>query len=226
MESKNQTELTLKDIKSLYQKEDSSFDFSLPTLRTFLTKKMNYKFGIPQIVSTNISSDRFIAMRMIFLSSVMKFIVCEREIIFFDECTFSNTKRNLRCWFKKGNENRIKTNGKIKKYNLLLAVTRNEVIHQEIRINNTNERAVFEFFKSMAQKLKESPKLKHILDRGNVVVLLDNASYHKTHALKEFCIENNITLLLNVPYYPCFNMIEQVFAYLKKDFYRTVFNER
>ena len=51
-----------------------------------------------------------------------------------------------------------------------------------------------------------------------IAVLLDNASIHKTVAVKSFCNDNNIKLIFNVPYTPWFNGIEEVWAMAKREF--------
>jgi transposase len=45
--------------------------------------------------------------------------------------------------------------------------------------------------------------------------LIDNASWHKTLAVKEYCENNNITLLFLPPYAPEYNPIERVWSFLK-----------
>ena len=54
---------------------------------------------------------------------------------------------------------------------------------------------------------------------------IDNASWHKTLAVQEYCEENKITLLFLPPYSPEFNPIERVWSFLKSKirqrFFRT-----
>ena len=45
--------------------------------------------------------------------------------------------------------------------------------------------------------------------------LIDNASWHKTLSVKEYCNNNNITLLFLPPYSPEYNPIERVWSFLK-----------
>lgn len=45
--------------------------------------------------------------------------------------------------------------------------------------------------------------------------LMDNATWHKTAKVKEFCKNNNITLLFLPPYSPEYNPIERVWSFLK-----------
>jgi len=44
---------------------------------------------------------------------------------------------------------------------------------------------------------------------------MDNATWHKTDKVKEFCEKNNITLLFLPPYSPEYNPIERVWSFLK-----------
>ena len=44
---------------------------------------------------------------------------------------------------------------------------------------------------------------------------IDNASWHKTLAVKEYCEKNKITLLFLPPYSPEYNPIERVWSFLK-----------
>ncbi|HIC32867.1 MAG TPA: IS630 family transposase [Flavobacteriaceae bacterium] len=45
--------------------------------------------------------------------------------------------------------------------------------------------------------------------------IIDNATWHKTKKVKEFCKNNNITLLFLPPYSPELNPIERVWSFLK-----------
>ena len=55
---------------------------------------------------------------------------------------------------------------------------------------------------------------KHYGDKP-IAYLIDNASWHKTKKVKEYCEENNITLLFLPPYSPEYNPIERVWGFLK-----------
>ena len=44
---------------------------------------------------------------------------------------------------------------------------------------------------------------------------IDNASWHKTLAVQEYCEQNKITLLFLPPYSPEYNPIERVWSFLK-----------
>ena len=45
--------------------------------------------------------------------------------------------------------------------------------------------------------------------------MIDNAPWHKTKKVKDYCKENNITLLFLPPYSPEFNPIERVWSFAK-----------
>lgn len=51
---------------------------------------------------------------------------------------------------------------------------------------------------------------------GNSVVVLDNATFHKSDYLKEISLKHHITLLFLPPYSPDLNPIEKLWANLKR----------
>lgn len=57
-----------------------------------------------------------------------------------------------------------------------------------------------------------------------IAYIIDNASWHKTKKVREYCEENNITLLFLPPYSPEYNPIERVWSFLKSKVKNTYFN--
>jgi len=60
----------------------------------------------------------------------------------------------------------------------------------------------FEFFKSLQLPI-------------NTIILIDNASIHKSKIIKEYAISKSWFLIFIPPYSPCFNPIENVFSSVK-----------
>jgi len=69
-----------------------------------------------------------------------------------------------------------------------------------------NSDATIEHF----QKVRDSYE-----DNIPLAFIIDNATWHKTKKVKDFCVENNITLLFLPPYSPEYNPIERVWSFLK-----------
>ena len=61
-------------------------------------------------------------------------------------------------------------------------------------------------------RLKEREKSKYI------IVVLDNASIHKSKKVKEYCKKNNIYLVYLPPYSPDLNPIEKLWKKVKRKF--------
>lgn len=49
----------------------------------------------------------------------------------------------------------------------------------------------------------------------SLAFLMDNATWHKSQKVKDFCDENNISIFFIPPYSPEFNAIERVWSFLK-----------
>jgi len=69
-----------------------------------------------------------------------------------------------------------------------------------------NAEATIEHFKKVRSSYDKNIPL---------VFFIDNASWHKTLKVQEYCEQNKITLLFLPPYSPEFNPIERVWSYLK-----------
>jgi transposase len=69
-----------------------------------------------------------------------------------------------------------------------------------------NTESTIEHFKKVRKKYDKNIPL---------AFFIDNAPWHKTNKVKEYCKNNNITLLFLPPYSPEFNPIERVWSFLK-----------
>jgi len=66
---------------------------------------------------------------------------------------------------------------------------------------------------TMIEHLKEVRKLYD--KKIPLMFILDNATWHKSQVVKDFCQKNNITFIFIPPYSPEFNPIERIWSYLK-----------
>ena len=213
--------LSLQKIRDWNLQEDNSFCFSLGTLGKFLKYRLKFQFGNPKVVNRKVFSKNFNKIQFIFLQKVLEVIKQDKLLLFFDESIFANHKRNFKCWHLKDQNQRIKTYGKIKTKKLLMVVSNMQIIHFKIN-NNTNSNEVVSFFKEVVNKIKANIFLKETWENGNIWILLDNAPYHKTKAVKDYCFENKLNLLYNCAYSPNYNMVEIV-SFLKKGFCSKLF---
>jgi transposase len=69
-----------------------------------------------------------------------------------------------------------------------------------------NAEATIEHFKKVRATYDENIPL---------AIIIDNASWHKTLAVQEYCEKNEITLLFLPPYSPEYNPIERVWSFIK-----------
>lgn len=60
--------------------------------------------------------------------------------------------------------------------------------------------------------------------RKKSIILIDNCISHLTSKLFKFYNDNNLKIVFNVPYYSKFNIVENVFRYIKKYIYGKLYN--
>jgi transposase len=64
---------------------------------------------------------------------------------------------------------------------------------------------------------------KHYPMKKKLIIFTDNASWHKTKKVTQYCEENNIELWFTPPYAPEFNPIERVWSFMKSIVKKEIF---
>lgn len=127
-----------------------------------------------------------------------------KDIICVDESGIKSNMGHEYGWSKKGE--RIIKNIKVnpKKFNLIMAISKEKIISNKIYEKNINETIFYEYLKE-----ELLPKIK------NKYMLMDNVMFHKTNKIKKLIVESGNKILFIPPYSPDFNPIEHVFHILK-----------
>ena len=99
-----------------------------------------------------------------------------------------------------------------RRFSLLMAIGENGSCTWSLSANCVNGATFSEFIRNLPQ----SP---------GTTIILDNASIHKTLAVREAALSKGYTLLFTPPYAPEFNPIELVFGIIKNDFYKRRYSE-
>ena len=66
--------------------------------------------------------------------------------------------------------------------------------------------------------LEHLKHLRKVEKKKWIILILDNASIHKTKKVRDYCKKNNIKLVYLPPYSPELNYIEKVWKMIKKEF--------
>jgi transposase len=92
-------------------------------------------------------------------------------------------------------------------YSLLMAIGSNGTQHYIINKGSINSQCFLEFIKTLD------------LTKGTIL-LMDNASIHKSKSLQEYTTSKGFVICFTPPYSPEFNPIEMVFGMVKNDYYK------
>lgn len=74
--------------------------------------------------------------------------------------------------------------------------------------------------KKQSDFLKFLYKIRHKIKKKRLILIIDNASIHKTKKVREYCKNHNIKLVYLPPYSPEYNKIEFLWKRLKNMFRR------
>ena len=128
-------------------------------------------------------------------------------MVYLDETGIGKNDIEMFAWTKKGTIKPIKVEGKrSKRVNVIAAKSQNQIIAPFLFEGSCNT-AVFETY------IQEV--LCPTLRKGQVVIM-DNASFHKSKKIKELIEEKECTLVYLPPYSPERNPIENYWGVLKK----------
>ena len=159
-------------------------------------------------------------MHILFLKAIMKAIKENYDIIYVDETGCYLENNNYRDWldkgdwFIKGGESNLKN-----KINIIAAVSLKEIINYKIVDSTVDSKSFCEFMTELSKKLTSEQKSKSL-------IIMDNASYHKTKEVIKVYLENKLKIITNIPYQSEFNGIEFFFGFFKNMYYKYLFKNK
>ena len=215
--SENRDNISCRKLSALYLKETGKF-----ICKSSIHKLMKNKLGLHYLKTCKksnflntdkgiLNTDKGIFSCFSFIKILIKSLILGFELIFVDESTFKLNKSNFKCW-RKYDEQIFFGKSNKDKINLILAVTKDEIFHFEMKNENINASMFLDFMKALSEKIKTKKDKKYM-------IILDNCTVHKTEELIKFYIDEKLNILFNVQYCSYFNSVELCFRALKKFLY-------
>ena len=157
-------------------------------------------------------------MRAAMLDRIANAVDEDVQIVFVDECLFNQKQVERVAWAPRGknitpkvmmqNEPCLAVVGAISEKQGLIY---NHLVAKSIKTDD-----FLDFLVGVREKVEDT----------SCVLVLDNASIHRTHLVKEYCERNKMELVFTVPYSPWFNGIEEYWGLCKRDFKKRLLRAR
>ena len=128
------------------------------------------------------------------------------ELYFFDAVHPEYQSQAVCGWIKKGECKTLQTTGKQKRLHFVGALSLKEMKVMVREYETIDADAVIRFFKDLESEKK----------RGQIHIILDNASAHKNHKLIEYLKTSRIRLHYLPPYSPNLNPIERLWKVFRE----------
>ena len=197
--------LTTKDICA-YVAHQFNIKYTLSGM-TALLHRIGYVYKKPKLVPGNAD----VAAQGYFLKEYLKFMDNKKEkdaVFFIDAVHPTWNTMAAYGWIKKGTVRALKTNSGRDRLNIHGAMNaetfETSVIMSQSNINSDSTIHLFQFLE------KTHPYA------DNIVVILDNAKYHYSASVKEYCEKSRIRLVFLPSYSPELNLIERLWRVFKK----------
>lgn len=193
-----------------YNNQYPNNKISYSTLIRNVKKNLGYKFAKAVPGPIKKYDKEILPEIIIFLLRFIRYLKNEADIYFFDEATFKNHKTNEKIWRRKRSIRKPKKREINKlKLNLLFICSLNSTLHFSLEKRNTNSFMVNLFLQKAINKIM-------MKEEKDIVILVDNASYHSREQMQELAQNNRVNILFLPRYSPLFNMAENAFCLLKR----------
>lgn len=213
-ENQSRDKISSRKLSKLYYEEKGK-KISKTAIHYILKNKLKLKYLTTKIKNSKINLANSVLMCHCFIKIISRAIGLGFKILFLDESAILSKNNNFKCW-RKSDENIFSNVAKIKRSNLLLIVSKDDVIFYKINRVSTNENSFLDFLKESLLEIQKKNFEKYI-------IVLDNLSCHKTPKIYNFFIENKVNVVFNCPYISQFNCVELCFRRIKRLLYMNLY---
>ena len=171
--------------------------------------RLSYKKGKSRPVSFDLLKQEY--LKSLFSADICSKINNFLLLVNVDESSFSRSMKLNYSWIEKGEDNTITNIGFSSSISMWTAITSNGAVFSTVWHGSINST----IFMSFMTKLKEFINKSLNVSLSKTLVILDNASTHKSKDLREFYINEGFNVAFIPAYTPEFAPIEKHFARLK-----------
>lgn len=175
---------------------------------------LKYRYLKTTIKNSSLEENKSIFMSFIFIKTFIRTIKIGLKPLYIDESGLMITNNNYRRWRIRNMDINIgpKKNAKIKS-NLLLCSSDKEILLKNITSSNCDTNIFKNFIKNLINIIPKK-------ERKEYLIIMDNASYHKSIDIIELLLKSKIKVLTTTPYYSKLNMAECIFRHVKNITYK------
>lgn len=154
-----------------------------------LKRKLGLRFLSTLIKNKSLNKNKSKLMTFMFIKILIRALQMGISPIFLDETGFMIQNNSYKRWrLPKKDCNIGPCKNVKKKANLLLAVSSKNVILEKFTSENTNENIFIEFLNDLFEKIE-------LNERKKFIIIMDNATIHKTQKIIKLCLKSKIKVL-------------------------------
>lgn len=181
-------------------------EYSVSGMRDLL-HRLGYEHKKPKLVPGNPdpeAQEEFATMYEQFMADKSE----KTEVLFMDAVHPEHNTMAGYGWIKRGETRKLKTNSGRQRLNLHGAINAETMEMTVIETDSANKDSTIQLLEIIDKKYENADE---------VIVILDNASYHHSNEVKELEEESSrLRLVFLPPYSPELNLIERVWKFFKK----------
>ena len=212
--NKNRENFSCNKLSELYFIE-KGMKLSKTKIYYILKNNLNFHYLKTSTKQIKLIKPDSLFMCLCFIKIIFRALILGYNILYMDESSILSKNNNYRCW-RQRKESMYFNMKPASRSNLLLMISKNEIIHYQINQLSTTEDTFLEFISESINKIKDKK-----IDK--FLIVLDNLSAHKTSKVINYFNDNKINIVFNCPYRSEFNCVELAFRYFKHFIYSKIY---
>ena len=175
--SKNRQGISCRKLSAMYFEETGKYACKTKN-NNIIKSKLGYHFLKTSKKSNFLLTDLGRILCLTFIKTLIKCLMTGFDLLFIDESSIQLNNSNYRCW-RKYEEQIYFGDNNAGKLNLLLCISKNEILYYELNKENTNSQIFLNFMFNVNKIIKQKLNSKFC-------IIMDNFACHKTEELFKF----------------------------------------
>ena len=180
--------------------------------KTLMAECKDYSFRRVVRVGYSPNEDAQLRLRHDFAAKYLEVLAAGKRVINLDESLVNQLNFSRKLWLKKGSRHVVLKKVVNPQVVLIAAVDSNGGVYMSFSQANTNAWT----FQLFVEELVKVLELEDEHWKANTILLLDNATYHRSKVFVAYAKKENIPLLYASPVSPQLCPVERLFGWLKR----------
>lgn len=184
-------------------------------LKQILKQDLHYYFGKPELRTEQSNRADVVLNRHVYACFFRALVKNKARFIWIDESSFNSRSLKYNSWIGPG-DTMIKMHQVESPSTTISALTDDGIVYSQLSFGSNDDTDILHFLIELKKTLKAQHKDEYRMFLSKLVLVMDNASVHKTELVSKFFEKSGIVAVTLPQYSPQMNPIERFFRAVKR----------